>query len=142
MSPYIIFKKSKYSIYLGNYNSEGAQINIAETQFRKAQSDALIAEEAAKKATGKVAEPKTRKKQFVNVYQNTAAKDTISGKGLANDNALQLKGNSLWQNAGDNRFGAKSPLPPKQRNYNVEYSINTLISQLDFSYLNFLFDFV
>lgn len=132
----VIFKKSKYSIYLGNYNSESAQINIAETQFMKAQSDALIAEEAAKKATGKVAEPKTRKKQFVNVYQNTAAKDTISGKGLANDNALQLKGNSLWQNAGDNRFGAKSPLPPKQRNYNVEYSINTLISQLDFSYLN------
>jgi hypothetical protein len=26
--------------------------------------------------------------------------------------------------------------PPKPRNYNVEYSVNQLISQLDFSYLN------
>lgn len=132
----VILKDSKYSIYFGNSDSEMAPGALPDTKFMKAQTDALQADEVNIKVNNNETQPKKQKKKFVNVYQNAGITDSISSKSQLSLNDQQLKGNSLWQNTGDNRFGAKSLLPPKQRNYNVEYSINTLISQLDFSYLN------
>lgn len=132
----VILNNSKYSIYFGNSDSAGIHGALPDTKFMKSQADAFQVEEVSIGAKKDKNQPKKQKKQFVNVYYNSGIADSISSKRKLGSNDIQLQGNSLWQNTGDNRFGAKSLQPPKQRNYNVEYSINTLISQLDFSYLN------
>lgn len=99
-----------------------------------------ISEEENKKGNQK---PVARRKRFVNVYQDEKNMP-LPDSTLVDINNYQLSdalpvftGNSKKASGVLNLHSDNALIkPPKPRNYNVEYSINQLVSQLDFSYLN------
>ncbi len=141
----LIHENNRYKIFIGDVPIGKVQgisqlkksvfIQESEEKYRKTK-----VEEDKKKAENK---PVVRRKRFVNVYQNEKT-FSISDSTLVDINNYQLSdalpvfsGNSKKASGVINLHSDNALLkPPKPRNYNVEYSINQLVSQLDFSYLN------
>lgn len=138
----LIFENNKYHLHtgevpMGKLNPEA----VAQTRYMielEAKAARQKAEEEKQKANPEV---KTHRKRFVAVYENEApppvadtaaidinnyqiSSDLTAAKKPNRKNVLQLSG------------GTPIIKLPKPRNYNVEYSVNELISQLDFSNLN------
>lgn len=141
----LIHENNRFKIFLGDIGltipnaldplEKSAFVKLQEIQYQKQN------EENAKKATEK--KVVVKRKRFENVYQNDV-KPPVLDSASVDINNYQLS-NALPIFSGGT--GKKSTLfsvhsdnalikPPKPRNYNVEYSINQLVSQLDFSYLN------
>jgi len=96
-------------------------------------------EEAAKKLKPQA---KTKRKKFVAVYEDDIIPVVTDSAGIDITN-YQISGELPSGNSALKRAGILLPdmgggiiKLPKPRNYNVEFSINQLVSQLDFSYLN------
>jgi Tol biopolymer transport system component len=140
----LVFEDNKYSIYTGEIpvgkisplqNLETSKYMLSlEAKEEKAKESAIL-----KKLKP---EPKVKRKRFVAVYENDISplKPDTSGVDINN---YQISGDITGGKS--SLFQSKVLLPestggiiklPKPRNYNVEYSVNQLISQLDFSYLN------
>ena len=135
----LVFENNKYHIYTGEIPAG----IISRVQNLETSKYMRILEEKADKEKKEAAlrklmpELKFKRKKFVAVYENDispVSKDTsgidinnyqLSGKiGISKNRVLQPDiSNSIIK-------------LPQTRNYNVEYSVSQLVSQLDFSYLN------
>jgi len=85
--------------------------------------------------------PRKKSKRFVNVYEEDLGPGEQNDK--ININDYEFDSRSFISIAGGDTIGAGyGPdslgifIPPKKRNYRVEYFMNELITQIDFSYLN------
>jgi len=140
----LVFEDNKYSIYLGEIpvgklsplqNLEPSKyMQILEAKEETKKKEALL-----KKAKP---ESKEKRKRFVPVYENDISPIKPDTSGIDINN-YQISGDisvskpSLFQSKvlSPENTGGIIKLP-KPRNYNVEFSVNQLVSQLDFSYLN------
>ncbi len=139
----VVFEKDRFHIYSGTI-PEGrvAPLNNLEQSKYMLALEAKEAKEKEAEALRKAnPEVKIKRKRFVAVYENeiTPAETDSAGvdintyriKGVLTENT-SMRGKSVVQPELSNAI-IKLPQP---RNYNVEYSVSQLISQLDFSYLN------
>ncbi|NVO20818.1 MAG: PD40 domain-containing protein [Bacteroidetes bacterium] len=141
----LVFENNRYNIYLNDLpDLASASVNLSKTSFMQKQEEEAKKAAAAKAKQKKTTKAEVRKKRFVNVYQ-----EDLSGQ-MKDSTRIDINNYQLSRIGQQNpvtglmkedKFGRLVPAtelskPPKPRNYNVEYSINQLISQLDFSYLN------
>lgn len=140
----LVFEKDRFHIYTGPV-AEG-KIEPLKTlepsgYILSLQAKALKEkEEEAQRKTNPAA--KVKRKRFVAVYDDEitrAAADTS----VVDINNYKLSGDKAQAMAGPGRGNVVQPdisnqiiKLPQPRNYNVEYSVNQLVSQLDFSNLN------
>lgn len=139
----VVFEKDRFHIYSGTIpDGRVTPLNdLGQSKYMLA----LEAKEAKEKEVEELRkanpEVKIKRKRFVAVYENEIAPtdgdsagvdiNNYRIKGVLTENA-SLRGKSVVQPEISNAI-IKLPQP---RNYNVEYSVSQLISQLDFSYLN------
>ena len=138
----VFTEKSRSRICLSDIAAAGpaAAVQLESTpylQFAKRKYEAQQAEkDAAKKG-----QPKVKRKKFSNVY----GKEVIPAKDTALIDISNYRIKEITEARSDTSLArrkaaahetVKDSIPPKVRNYNVEYSINKLISQFDFSFLN------
>ncbi len=140
----LVFEDDKYHIYTGDIPV--GKINplekLDQSKYileREAQAAKEKELEAAKKSKP---EKKVKRKKFVPVYENDIPPATVDSAGVDISN-YQISADLLTGKTSLKRTNILQPeitdgiiKLPKPRNYNVEYSVNQLISQLDFSYLN------
>lgn len=138
----VFYEKNKNLIYLSDVKtgSSIAALDLQNTPYFeriKLQYD----QQQTEKEQTKKGQPRVKRKKFVNVYE----KESITGKDtslidISNYRITDLQSgrtDSLSMRRRGSSAGApRDSVPPKVRNYNVEYSINQVINQLDFSYLN------
>jgi hypothetical protein len=138
----VIYQKNKNLIYLSDVltGSSISPIALGSTPYFdqvKKKYDQVQAE----KSSGKKEQQRAKRKRFTNVYTKEAIpwKDSALID-ISNYSITEIAGghtDSLsMQRGGQKPDASKDSIPPKVRNYNVEYSINQLVNQLDFSYLN------
>lgn len=139
----LVFEDNKYHIYSGSIPA-GKISPVEILEYTKYMRGLEEKDQVAKKedAINKLKpEIKVKRKRFVAVYENDVppVKSDTSGVDINN---YQISGN-LPGKTSFNKTNAFQPeiangiiKLPKPRNYNVEYSVNQLVSQLDFSYLN------
>lgn len=140
----IILQNNKYHIQVGDVPSgKITPLQNIETATYMQQLEAKDAKEK-EESRQKAAQPKTvkiKRKRFVNVYEKDIEVP------VTDTSKVDINNYKISSAYTGNKFlsGNSSVLelekggilkPPKPRNYNVEYSINELVSQLDFSYLN------
>lgn len=141
----LIHENNKYKISIGEIPMGKVQgiAQLNKSAFIKASEEKYLKEkeEASKKAAEK--KPTVRRKRFVNVYQNENLLPVVDSTlvdiyNYQLSDALPVFSGSSSKSTGIVNLHSDNALlkPPKPRNYNVEYSINQLVSQLDFSYLN------
>jgi hypothetical protein len=139
----LVFEDNKYHFYSGDIPA-GPISPLQSLGQSKYMADLEAKEQTAKKEEALLKlkpELKIKRKRFVAVYENDmpAVKTDSSGVDITN---YQLSGNLQGGKAASDKTGILQPDAggiiklPRPRNYNVEYSVNQLISQLDFSYLN------
>jgi len=140
----LVFEDDKYHIYTGDI-----PVGKISPLQNLEQSKYMLDLEAKAKKEKEVAalqklkpETKVKRKHFVAVYENDipAVKTDSAGVDINN---YQISGDL---SSGKNAIRRTNVLQPentggiiklpKPRNYNVEYSVNQLVSQIDFSYLN------
>jgi len=140
----LIFEDNKYHIYTGEVPL-GKIVplqNIEQSKYmleREAKALKEKEEAAGKKAKTNA---KVKRKRFVPVYENDEPPPTPDSVGVDISN-YQISADILTGKTSMKRTNIVQPdvtnaiiKLPKPRNYNVEYSVNQLISQIDFSYLN------
>lgn len=135
----IVHAGQKRSIYLYDQPSLSAALASPPPPTRYMEQVLLkagIAESNAKKEV--VPEEVIVKKRFVNVYvgepEYSIGDSTLN---LQNYTIPDVGDPQSAQKLRENASGFKDGfIIPKQRNYNVEYSINELVSQLDFTFLS------
>ena len=140
----LVFEDNKYHIYTGDIplGKVNPLEKLDQSKYileREAQAAKEKELEAVKKAKP---EKKVKRKKFVPVYENDIPPATIDSAGIDISN-YQISADLLTGKTSLKRTNILQPeitdgiiKLPKPRNYNVEYSVNQLISQLDFSYLN------
>jgi len=138
----VIFDNNRYRMYLNDIrDSEATPLTLVTTAYKQ-QYEVMVREETERKEKEKKeASQKSKRKKFVNVFEDdVVAPPGDSLKIDISNYRLTATGQAapLYK---EDKFGRMVPVdqkakPPKPRNYNVEYSVNQLISQLDFSYLN------
>jgi WD40 repeat protein len=142
----VVFEKNRYHVYLNDIASlDQSPVGLTTTEWMKSR-ESLAKLEAEKKAKAKSeSAKKTKRKRFVNVYTEDISKPTSDTTQIDINNyrlSTGIQSKTGAQNLlKEDKFGRMDAFeegtkPPKPRNYNVEYSINQLVSQLDFSYLN------
>ncbi|MBK7213954.1 MAG: PD40 domain-containing protein [Bacteroidales bacterium] len=142
----IYFEKNRYHLYLNELSSKPASsLELSSSDWMKARE--IKAKQEAEIRQKQKAEPqkKVNRKRFYNVYYEDIPQKKPDSLNIDLNN-YQLSSGILQGKPSqgllrEDKFGrmvpfGEKPKPPKSRNYNVEYSINQLISQLDFSYLN------
>jgi WD40 repeat protein len=146
----IIYKNNSYHAYLRDIAEAGDEpaVSLANTKYIEDETNVRITEKEKKILEPKVTVSPEKKKKLVNIYENEVNKPE-NDSGLIDINNYQISkqafyklnipgdsmkqgGTSVLANPMDNE-GFKVP---QQRNYNVEYTINQLVSQLDFNFLN------
>ncbi|HEX7411452.1 MAG TPA: hypothetical protein VF298_04855 [Bacteroidales bacterium] len=147
----IVFRKNAYHLYLNDMpeatTTESA--SLTNTPYMDELSMARSVEMEKKKTLPKAPAIPVKKKKLVNVYENDISNqqpDTsridINNYQLSQQafNRMKIKGDSLAAktSSGARILPAETPgfRMPKQRNYNVVYSISQLVSQIDFNFLN------
>jgi len=146
----IIFKNNSFHLYLKDIAEADAEqeVSLNNTQYIEDESKTRTVEKEKKKNLPKSPAVPVKKKRLVNVYENEA-KNPEPDTGRIDINNYQLSkqafyklnipGDSVKQNrslTSANPDGSGEFKVPQQRNYNVEYTINQLVSQLDFNFLN------
>ncbi len=140
----LVYEDNKYHIYTGDIPS--GPISPLQTLGQTRYMTDL--RENAQKEKKEVAlrklnpESKVKRKRFVAVYENDIPPSKTDTSGVDINN-YQISGNMQPGKTTTGRGNVLQPASgdaiiklPQPRNYNVEYSVNQLISQLDFSYLN------
>lgn len=140
----LVFENNKYHIYSGDIPTGKITPlqNLGQSRYM-AEKEAKAQVEKKEEDLHKLKpEIKIKRKRFVAVYENDTppVKSDTSGVDINN---YQISGNLQLGKATLNKSNIVRPeianaiiKLPKPRNYNVEYSVNQLVSQLDFSYLN------
>jgi hypothetical protein len=140
----LVFEKNKFHIYTGEIPAGKISPlqNLEQSKYMQnleAKDQKEKEEEAKRKSNPEV---KMKHKRFVAVFENdvsTVMKDT-SGVDINNYHISDIlqQGNSTIRrnNVLQPETGGGIIKLPQSRNYNVEYSVSQLVSQLDFSYLN------
>jgi len=134
----VIFENNKFHIYTGDIPAGpiSALQNLGQSKYildLEAKAIKDKEEEALRKSNPEV---KVKRKRFIAVYENDISplKSDTSGVDINN---YQISGKP---GTGRNRVIQPEAggiiKPPQPRNYNVTYSVNQLVSQLDFSNLN------
>jgi len=142
----IVYEKNRYNIYLNDIpDLKNTFFNLLSTSFMLKRETAAKQDEAIRVQKKNEPVRTVKKKRFVNVYEEDIERPLNDSTGIDINN-YQLSGRPGKDLADqrlfrEDKFGRLVPVnesakDPKPRNYNVEYSINQLISQLDFSYLN------
>jgi len=134
----IVHAGRKRSVYLYDQPLSGDLLSEKPTPTRY-MDQRLLASSAVKPDAEKPREEEKKiSKRFVNVYvgePDIPEGDTsvnIKNYQITQGGKPQLSGN-YRESTGEYKDGF---VLPKQRNYNVEYSINELVSQLDFTFLS------
>jgi len=139
----VIYQKNKNLIYISDVsaNPSFSTVDLGNTPYLE-QVKKKYNEELAEKSSDKKGQPRAKRKRFTNVY----TKEIIPGKDtslidISNYNITVISDKQIdsiisMLKGTQKPDARKDSIPPKVRNYNVEYSINQLINQLDFSYLN------
>lgn len=140
----LVFEDNKFHIYSGDIPAGKINPlqNLEQSKFMLAL-EAKAAKEKEDETLRKLnPEIKVKRKRFVAVYENDIPPVKSDSAGIDITN-YQVSGDWLKNNNGlkrSNLFPTETNRGiiklPQIRNYNVEYSINQLVSQLDFSYLN------
>ncbi|MFH1122010.1 MAG: hypothetical protein V1775_19485 [Bacteroidota bacterium] len=136
----IVHAGQKRSVYLIDQPavSDILEEQLESTRYMDQLLLALSVSRPAAEMKDNKPEEKVVRKKFVNVYvgePDVPEKDStinLQQYGLPQGNNIQT-GSKLRENSGSFSDGF---IIPKQRNYNVEYSINELVSQLDFTFLS------
>jgi hypothetical protein len=121
-------------------------VELQNTAYSEKTKHVYEKEQQSKKETGEKTSKNIRKR-FSNVYNEDHGED----ENKINIHNYQFGKQSFIYFNGADTQGIARPQPsaelkteptfviPKKRNYDVEYSINQLISQIDFTYLNFAY---
>jgi len=146
----IIFKNNSYHLYLKDIAEAGIEpvATLSNTQYIEDISQTRIVETVKKNNSPKAVALPVKKKKLVNVFENEVSKPEPD-TGRIDINNYQLSKQAFYRlNIPDDSVKQKaaieSAIPeaqeefkePRQRNYDVEYTINQLVSQLDFNFLN------
>lgn len=147
----ILFRKNAYHLVLNNMPDAATATAspLANTPYMDELAIARILEREKEKIAPKVPVSPLKKKKLVNVYDSEVNKPQPDTSRIDINNyqlskqafyRMNIPGDSL---ATKNALGAgarAAEIPgfkmPRQRNYNVAYSINQLVSQIDFNFLN------
>ncbi len=142
----VVYEKNRYHIYTGVVPTGKIEpVGVSSTSYMQAQEIKAKKEAEEKLKASRETLTKTKRKRFVNVYEEDVVHPTSdSTKVDINNYQLTGKVNQKLPGEGvlkEDKFGRMVPAneavkPPKPRNYYVSYSINKLVSQIDFSYLN------
>lgn len=138
----VFYEKNRNRIFLSDViqTPSPAALTLQNTPYLDQVKQKYDLQQAEKDAF-KQGQPRTKRKKFVNVYD----KEPVPGKDTSlisiSNYRITEPGGGPADTLGTRRNkprndAVKDSVPPKVRNYNVEYSINQLINQLDFSYLN------
>ena len=140
----LVFEKNKYHIYFGDIPTgpinpvSGLEQSRYMAGLETKDKIAMKEESLHKLSPGNI----IKRKRFVAVYENDSPPVKADTSGVDINN-YQISGNLQTGKPAFNKANVLQPEAsggiirlPKPRNYNVEYSINQLTSQLDFSYLN------
>ncbi len=140
----IVFEDDKFHIYTGDIpqgNISPLQ-NLEQSRYMLAREQKAAKEKEEETLQKLKPEIKVRRKRFVAVYENDIPPSQVDTAGVDINN-YQISGDLSSGRRTGRRTSVLQPeitdgiiKLPKPRNYNVEYSVNTLVSQLDFSYLN------
>jgi WD40 repeat protein len=139
----LVFENNKYQFYSGGI-PEGKITplqTLEQTKYMLALTEKAEIEKKEAALLKLKPDLKIKRKRFVPVYENDISSVTTDSAGVDITN-YQISGNLQIGKSTFNRNNILQPEAggiiklPKPRNYNVEYSINQLVSQLDFSYLN------
>ena len=139
----IIFEDNKFHIYSGDIPVGPVTPiqNLGQTQYMIGLEAKALKEKENEAIQKLKPVTKVKRKRFVAVYENDIPPAKMDSSGVDINNyqisgdlltGKTLKRTNVLQPGSDNDI-IKLPRP---RNYNVEYSVNQLVSQLDFSYLN------
>ncbi len=147
----IIFSKNAYHLYLNNMPQAATApvVSLTNTPYMDELTMTRSAERGKIKTRLEAAAVPVHKKRLVNVYDNETNKPRTDTSRIDINNYQlskqaypqgKIRGDSLTKRtsamAGFLTTEASEFKMPKQRNYNVGYSINQLVSQLDFNFLN------
>ncbi len=134
----VIYENNRYKFYVKDISpgdlTQG--VNLQETNYSKLQESKQ--EQKALEAANEKVKNNRKKKQLTNVY----TPDLPTAVKPASDTLIHLQArDELKSEAKDiamqvQKASKQDSVPIRMRNYQVEFSINELISQLDFSYLN------
>lgn len=140
----VVYADKKYHIFLNELSLEQpAAVTLQQTTYMQLKAARAKEEAALKEKQKKDEASKVKRKRFVNVYEDDID-ITPSDSSIIDFKNYSISSRLTQQVSGklkEDKFGRLVPAnekakPPKPRNYNVEYSINQLVGQLDFSYLN------
>jgi len=140
----LVFEDNKYHIYMGDIPALKASplLTLEQSRYMQSLEAKQLKDKGAETLIKAKPQSKVKRKRFVNVYENdiSPVRADTSKVDISN---YQISGNLPRTNAAFSRTSIVDPDSeegiiklPKPRNYNVEYSINQLVSQIDFSYLN------
>lgn len=140
----LVFENNKYQIYTGDIpvGKISPLQNLEQSKYMQGLEAKAVKEKEAEAKQKLNPEKKVKRKRFVAVYENDipSAKTDTTGIDISN---YQISGDLTSGKSAFRRTNALQPeitngiiKLPKPRNYNVEFSVNQLVSQLDFSYLN------
>lgn len=144
----VVYKNRKYSMYVNDLPSfdQVSPLELRNTPYAEQVQSTLSREKESIKGEGSSITKK--RKRFFNVYseepEDAQPPDRIDIKHYQFDRQSFVKiqdadtmlMTSLALETAETREAFK---PPKQRNYDVQFSINELVSQIDFSYLNYTY---
>ncbi len=145
-----VYQKGYYNLYFGDMTAGNQSIKTkpANTFYRdqylkslnekKIKNNSLINSNEIEYLKSKKEREKNKAKKINNVLINQIDKPADTGKVNINNYALSgTKKDSLKKTADSLLLKKKTGFEiPRQGNYNVEYSINQLVGQIDFNYLN------
>jgi len=138
----VVMEKNRYHVFLDDLPAGlPGSVELNTTSYMQEREVKAREEEARKAQEAKENARKTKRKRFVNVYEDDVTPSTDSLRIDINNYQITQTRKTTGKLLKEDKFGRMVPAdeaakPPKPRNYNVEYSINQLVSQLDFSYLN------
>jgi len=139
----LVFENNKYHIFKGEI-PDGKINPLQNLEQSKYMLDLEAKEAKEKETTLKKAKPETheKRKRFVAVYENDVSPVRPDTAGVDINN-YQISTELIPGKTTLKRTSVTQPeitggiiKLPKPRNYNVEYSVNQLVSQIDFSNLN------
>jgi len=136
----IVETGQKQSVYLYD-QPKASEVLTEKPELTKYMDQLMLSSSVAKPAEdAKFPEPeeKITRKRFVNVYvgepEYDASDSTINLQQYKLPDGSKAQDNGRFrENTGKYKDGF---VIPKQRNYNVEYTINDLVSQIDFTFLS------
>ncbi len=140
----LVFENNKYHIYTGDVQAGKVSplASLEQSKYMLSLEKKAVKEKEAEAIRKLKPELKVKRKRFVAVYDDEMppAKADTAGVDINN---YQISGDLATGKTSVRRSRVLQPeitggiiKLPRPRNYNVEYSVNQLISQLDFSYLN------